>query len=74
MKCPCRGCTDRTMTCHCDGQCERWEQWKEYDKDRKAWLEAQKPISSETMRKRANENIRRKARGWKRSAGGEKNA
>lgn len=26
MKCPCKGCTDRTVTCH--AMCERFEAWK----------------------------------------------
>ena len=26
MKCPCKGCTDRTVTCH--AMCERFEAWR----------------------------------------------
>ena len=26
MKCPCKGCTDRTLTCH--SVCRRYEDWK----------------------------------------------
>ena len=26
MKCPCKGCTERTLTCH--GVCHRYEDWK----------------------------------------------
>lgn len=30
MKCPCQGCTTRTVTCHAN--CRRYEDWKIYDK------------------------------------------
>lgn len=70
MKCPCRGCTDRTMTCKYAGQCERWEKWKEYDTARREWLKQFKPINSERMEKAKIRNIKQKARGWKRSKGG----
>lgn len=26
MKCPCKGCTDRTLTCH--GFCDEYKAWK----------------------------------------------
>ena len=26
MICPCKGCTDRTLTCH--GFCQRYKEWK----------------------------------------------
>lgn len=71
MKCPCMGCTDRTVTCHCEGQCKRWEEWKVYHEARKEWLKQQHPVSSDQLKKRANRNILRKARGWKRSRGGQ---
>ena len=69
MKCPCHGCTDRTITCHCEGQCEKWGTWKEFNAARKEWLKKQRPETSERLKKRADDNIRRKARGWKRSVG-----
>ena len=70
MKCPCRGCLDRTMTCH--GFCERYQDWKQNHEDERRWIREQLPITSETMRKKANENIRRKARGWRGRYGGPK--
>lgn len=30
MKCPCKGCTDRTITCH--SVCSKYEEWKIYDR------------------------------------------
>lgn len=66
MRCPCRGCTDRTVTCHCEGQCERWGEWRAYHEARKKWLKDQLPVTSEESKKRANKNIVQKARGWKR--------
>ena len=71
MKCPCRGCTDRTLTCKAAGQCKPWEKWKAEQLATKEWLRQQRPITSEQMRKRANDNIKRRARGWHRSRGGD---
>lgn len=28
MKCPCKGCNDRTVTCH--GACKKYSEWKEW--------------------------------------------
>lgn len=68
MKCPCRGCTDRTVTCH--GVCKRYQEWKKYNDDRKAWLKAQMPMTSEGVKKREIENLRRKAKYGNRSRWG----
>ena len=69
MKCPCRGCLDRTLTCHYVGHCQKWEDWKKYEADKKEWEEKQKPHVSEALYKKSTENIKRKARGWTRSHG-----
>ena len=60
MKCPCRGCTDRTITCH--GVCKRYQEWKKEHEDEKEWLRKQKPQTSEALRKREIEKVRRMAR------------
>lgn len=65
----CLGCQDRTETCH--GTCERYKEFQEENKKKKAWLKTQQVAPSEALRKRANRNIMRKARGWKRSRGGQ---
>ena len=52
MKCPCRGCTDRTVTCH--GVCKRYQEWKKEHEDEKAWLKAQMPMTSEGVKKRVS--------------------
>ena len=68
MKCPCRGCTDRTITCH--GVCARYKEWQKYNEDEKTWLEGHKQIPSERLRKYSAMKIKRIARGWKRCKGG----
>ena len=67
MKCPCRGCEDRTMTCH--GVCQRYQDWKQNHEDERRWNREQLPIISEAMIKKHHNNVRRKARGWKRTGG-----
>lgn len=69
MKCPCRGCADRTMTCKYAGQCEKWETYKAEEKKKKEWERNQKPIYSEQCKKSMDKNIVVKARGWKRRGG-----
>ena len=34
MKCPCKDCLDRTMTCH--GVCDRYKAWKKWYEEMKA--------------------------------------
>ena len=67
MKCPCRGCPDRTITCH--GVCERYQDWKKNYDDERRWIREQMPIPSERMLKKKDIEIKRKARGWKRTGG-----
>ena len=31
MKCPCKGCTDRTITCH--SVCRRYAEWKDWKEE-----------------------------------------
>ena len=71
MKCPCRGCTDRTLTCH--GVGERFAEWKKYEADRKAWLATFKPPVSEQARNGEIEKLRRKKRGKSGKYGGRTN-
>ena len=67
MRCPCRGCPDRTITCH--GFCERYRDWREVFEKEKEWKRRQNPIYSETCKKKLDSNAIRKARGWTRSHG-----
>ena len=62
MKCPCRGCTDRTLTYH--AVCERFGEWKKYEADRKAWLAQFGPVTSEQIKKGEIKKIRSRQRGW----------
>ena len=71
MKCPCRGCPDRTLTCKAAGQCKPWEDWKEEEQKKKEWLDSFKPLRSEQMEKQVHLKAKRKARGWHRSRGGD---
>lgn len=63
-KCPCHGCDRRTVTCH--GVCRAYQGWKEEREKVNQWLNDQKPITSERLKKSEAEKIRKKARGWKR--------
>ena len=62
MKCPCRGCTDRTITCH--GVCERYQEWKKENDAEKKWLREQKPQLNENVYKQQAKNIKNRARGY----------
>ena len=62
MKCPCRGCTDRTITCH--GVCRRYQDWKKQDEAEKKWLREQQPQINENAYKQQMKKIRNRARGW----------
>ena len=70
MKCPCKGCQDRTVTCHYDGYCDKWAEWKQYEKGKKEWLDSFKPTDSDEMRKREIKNIKARARGSMRKVKG----
>ena len=62
MKCPCKDCEHRTITCH--GQCDEYKAWKSYAENRNAWLRGFKPHTSENLKKREKENIMKRHRGW----------
>lgn len=61
--CPCKGCEDRTITCH--GVCRHYQEWrKELDETNK-WLREHTPITSPEGVKARNESLRkRKIRKW----------
>ena len=63
MKCPCKGCTERTVTCH--GVCRRYQEWKMERDNVNQWLRDQMPVTSEHGLKEHNERLRRgKSRKW----------
>ena len=68
MRCPCKGCTDRTITCH--SVCNKYIDWKKNKDEENNWLIRQRPIMSEDGKKRLEKQMRRKARGWIRNGGG----
>ena len=68
MECPCRGCTDRTITCH--GVCQRYQDWKKNREDVNNWLIKQRPITSETAAKKFREKVIKRARGYENGGGG----
>ena len=64
MKCPCKGCEDRTITCH--GVCKRYQEWKKNLDETKKWLREQKPMQSDAREKQQNERLRtgKNSRKW----------
>lgn len=62
IKCPCRGCERRTLTCR--QVCKPWQEWKEEQKAVKEWLDSFKPVHSESALRHMNRQIKSKARGW----------
>lgn len=68
MECPCRGFTDRTITCH--GVCQRYQDWKKNREDVNNWLIKQRPIQSETAAKKFREKVIKRARGYEKGGGG----
>lgn len=42
MKCPCKGCERRTLTCH--GLCENYQEWKKENTARNDWLKEQNRV------------------------------
>lgn len=45
MKCPCKGCKERYVGCH--AQCDRYRNWSNYDKAKKAKERKQKAYDRE---------------------------
>ena len=70
MRCPCRGCTDRTLTCH--GFCERFAEWKEEQTKKKAWLESFRHETSDAARRGERKKLIQQARGQRKRKGGGK--
>ena len=70
MKCPCRGCTDRTLTCH--GICERFGEWKKEEAKKKAWLAGFKYETSDAARQGERKKLILQARGQRKRRGGKK--
>ena len=62
MKCPCRGCDRRTITCH--SVCRQYQEWKIYNEDRRKWLRGQKYVPTDGIRSGEIRNIKDRARGW----------
>ena len=61
MKCPCKGCPDRTITCH--GVCKKYHDWKKDLEERKEWLNKNKNIQTEQHRQNVTRMVRRNAKG-----------
>ena len=69
MKNPCvLECTGRSAECH--ATCGKYKAWVDYNEKRKQWLKAQMPMTSEGVKKREIENLRRKAKYGNRSRWG----
>ena len=49
MKCPCKGCTERRLTCH--GFCERYQTWKKELDETNEWLRNQKSPRADAVAK-----------------------
>ena len=63
LKCPCKGCTDRTVTCH--SVCKKYEDWKIEDRAIKDGLRDLKVNTfSEVALKLHLEKMKKKKRGW----------
>ena len=67
MKCPCNGCTDRTITCN--GVCKKYHDWKKNREDVNNWLIEQRPITSEAAAKKFREKVIKRARGYEKGGG-----
>ena len=67
MSCPCKGCQDRTITCH--GVCQKYQSWRQNRGDVNNWLIKQRPLASESAMRSTKKKIIRKARGWEKVGG-----
>jgi len=68
LKCPCKGCEKRTLTCH--GFCQEYKAWKAEHQAEKDWLQKQNllEISDSVMKKHwrnLRSNRRRKPKSGK---------
>jgi hypothetical protein len=50
VKCPCKGCDRRTLTCH--GVCKGYQDWKKYNTEKMDWLRQQnaRPVSDSVVK------------------------
>ena len=62
MRCPCKECNNRTISCH--GVCEEYKAWKKDHEDRTRWLREQRPPINDQGRKGKIRKMVEKARGW----------
>ena len=63
LMCPCKGCTDRTITCH--SVCKRYDDWKiEHKKMMNAIRYHSEVARSEHAAQAYWEKIKKKKRGW----------
>lgn len=60
MMCPCKGCQDRTITCH--GGCKRYQEWKSEHEKKQEWLRSQRPETPEPKKRFFAARERKKAR------------
>ena len=61
MSCPCKGCQERTDTCH--GTCEKYKSWKAEHEKKKEWLRGHVVEQTEPRRQFFNRLERKRARG-----------
>ena len=61
MKNPCKGCTDRTITCH--GVCRKYETWKKEHENEQEWLRKQKGPINEGAYKHMYERLNKIKKG-----------
>ena len=67
MSCPCKGCTDRTITCH--GVCQKYQSLRQNRDEVNNWLIKQRPLTSESALRSTKKKIIRQARGWEKVGG-----
>ena len=61
MVCPCKSCELKGCGPK-HSKCKAYQDWKEYNEKRRAWLKAQMPMTSEGVKKKTIQNIRRRAK------------
>ena len=66
-RCPCRVCTDRTLTCH--GVCRKYQEWKKEHENEKSWLKSHTVQMTTAQEKGYTRKLRNQARGWNRKIG-----
>lgn len=61
MICPCKSCELKGCGPQ-HSKCKAYQDWKKEHEDEKEWMRKQKPQTSEALRKREIEKVRRMAR------------